>query len=90
MLDKKTSQEQYQSINVANAEHGMTDSIRCRFVAEDTGSIPMGPAFLRMANEVKVLIYKGEVKKVFCSYFENGNCKSPYNNEQEKKCYLYK
>jgi len=86
---QEIKQRQHQNINIANDVHGMTDDVVCAFVDYNIKGMPTYKStWAQNQVTVKILIYKGEVKKIFCHHYSNGRCTSEYNNYEEKKCYL--
>jgi hypothetical protein len=57
----------------ANDEHGFVKEVHCSRISPTT-SFECTPEQRRQSQMVGVLIYKGEVKKVFCAQLKTGNC----------------
>lgn len=75
MLDKKASQEQTQNVNIAQQEHGLVEQIICAH---------HGQTLVRQA--VNIMIFHGQVTRVFCEYYHNKLCTSPFHKGPIKIC----
>ena len=83
------TQQQQQVTNISDAEHGMTDEVNCAYV---DFTLPQLPAWrsqqAALIHTVKLLFFKGEIRRVFCHHFDKGLCTSKLNNTTGKKCIM--
>lgn len=73
MGDKSISQKQ--SINVAQQEHGLVEQITCAY---------HGQTLIRQA--INIMIYHGQVSRVFCEFYQGKLCTSPFHKGSVKIC----
>lgn len=83
-------QVQGQKVNIASAEHGMTDEVCCAYVDYALGGMPSWQQQQAMErNSVKILFFKGRVKRVFCHHLSSQHgCKSKRNPEKDRTCFM--
>ena len=63
-------------------DHGMVEEVHCDWVYVASSLMrevfrSLDEARVRRAQKVKILIYHGEVKKVFCKHIDGCYCSSP-------------
>jgi hypothetical protein len=82
-------QHQAQAVNIASAEHGMTDEVRCAYVDWVMASMPSWQKRMAMQEKfIKVLFFKGKVQRVFCHHIIDGNCASSLNAHRQRRCFM--
>ena len=99
---KDQEQKQSQEITVVSSEqHGIISEVHCPYYTDERSEFfeqnkDSGPSGTEAINnkelyyksqQVQYLIYKGEIKKVFCVHLkDNGNCNS--SSHKDSKCII--
>jgi hypothetical protein len=82
-------QHQAQAVNIANAEHGMTDEVKCAYVDWVIATMPSWQKRRVMQEKsLKILFFKGKVQRVFCHHIIEGKCTSGHNSRVQKRCFM--
>jgi hypothetical protein len=86
---RKQSQVQSQKVNIESPEHGVTDEITCAFFDSTSTEMPSWQRKKALQQKsVKVLFFRGEVKRVFCHLLLNKTCTSKLNDREDKSCFI--
>lgn len=71
----KSTQKQSQSVNIAQQEHGLIEEVSCSH-----------RNYMVAFQKVKIIVYHGQVTRVFCEYYQNKLCTSPFHKGPVKIC----
>ena len=100
-MSQEQDQKQNQSVNIANEKHGMTDLVSCPYYFDhhvehlawmaDRGEMKdrvNSSKLYLLSQNIKILIYEGKTKEVYCPHLNGNKCTSAKKIPNEDICWL--